>query len=120
MTMGRIIGLVLLLPLLLVLVLFGLSNRQEVALQLWPFDLAWMVPLSVAMLVLAALAFLFGAAVGSAGTLFWRRRARRLEEAARLLEAELAEHRAQAAKDVGPVPPVKNLPRLQQPQRPAA
>ena len=31
--------------LLLVLVLFGLSNRQEVALHLWPFDLALGVPL---------------------------------------------------------------------------
>ena len=113
--MARILGLLLLLPLLLLLVLFGLSNRQEVALELWPFDLAWVVPLSVAMLILAALAFLFGAAVGSAGALSWRRRARRLEEAARVLEAELAEHRARAAKDVGPVPPVTNLPRLHRP-----
>jgi uncharacterized integral membrane protein len=117
--MGRIIGLVLLLPLLVVLVLFGLSNRQEVALELWPFDLAWVVPLSTAMLVLAALAFLFGAAVAWGGALAWRRRAKRLQEAARVLEAELAEHRARAAKDVGPVPQVKNLPRLTQ-QRPAA
>ena len=119
MTMGRIIGLLLLLPLLVVLVLFGLSNRREVALQLWPFDLAWVVPLSVAMLILAALAFLFGAAVTWGGALAWRRRAKRLEEAARVLEAELAEHRARAAKDVGPVPQVKNQLRLQQ-QRPAA
>ena len=111
--MARILGLVLLLPLLLVLVLFGLSNRQEVALELWPFDLAWVVPLSTAMLILAALAFLFGAAVTWAGALSWRRRARRLEEAARVLEAELAEHRARAAKDVGPVPPLAtNVPRL--------
>ncbi len=116
--MARLLGLVLLLPLLLVLVLFGLSNRQEVELQLWPFDLAWVVPLSTAMLILAAFAFLFGAAVGSAGTFAWRRRARRLEEAARVLEAELAEHRGRAAKDVGPVPQIKNLPRLK--QRPAA
>ena len=41
------------------------------------------------------------------------REARRLEEAARVLEAELAEHRARAAKDVGPVPPLAtNVPRL--------
>jgi uncharacterized integral membrane protein len=116
--MARILGLALLLPLLVLLVLFGLSNRQEVALELWPFDLAWVVPLSTAMLILAALAFLFGAAVTWAGALSWRRRARRLEEAARVLEAELAEHRARAAKEVGPVPPVTNLPRLE--RRPAA
>ena len=113
--MARVLGLLLLLPLLVLLVLFGLSNRQEVALELWPFDLAWVVPLSVAMLVLAALAFLFGAAVTWAGALAWRRRAKRVEEAARVLEAELAEHRARAARDVGPVPPVTNFPRLQRP-----
>lgn len=113
--MARIFGLLLLLPLLLVLVLFGLSNRQEVALELWPFDLAWVVPLSTAMLVLAALAFLFGAAVTWASALAWRRQARRFREAARVLEAELAEHRARAAKDVGPVPPVTNALRLQRP-----
>ncbi|WP_343897773.1 lipopolysaccharide assembly protein LapA domain-containing protein [Craurococcus roseus] len=113
--MARILGLLLLLPLLLVLVLFGLSNRQEVALELWPFDLAWVVPLSTAMLVLAALAFLFGAAVTWASALAARRRASRYREAARVLEAELAEHRARAAKDVGPVPPVTNFPRLQRP-----
>ncbi len=117
--MARLLGLVLLLPLLVLLVLFGLSNRQEVALELWPFDLAWVVPLSTAMLALAALAFLFGAAVTWGGALAWRSRAKRLQEAARVLEAELAEHRARAAKDVGPVPQVKNLPRLQH-QRPAA
>jgi uncharacterized integral membrane protein len=113
--MARLLGLLLLLPLLLLLVLFGLSNRQEVALELWPFDLAWVVPLSVAMLILAAVAFLFGAAVAWAGALSWRRRARRVEEAARVLEAELAEHRARQAKNVGPVPPVTNLARLQRP-----
>ena len=32
--MARLLGLVLLLPLLVLLVLFGLSNRQEVALEL--------------------------------------------------------------------------------------
>lgn len=111
--MGRILGLLLLTPVLLLLVLFGLSNRQEVALELWPFDLAWVVPLSVAMLVLAAVAFLFGAAVTWASALAWRRQARRVEEAARVLEAELSEHRARAAKDVGPVPPVSNALRLQ-------
>jgi hypothetical protein len=34
-----------------------------------------------------------------------RRRARRMEEAARVMEAELSEHRAAAARRVGPVPP---------------
>ena len=97
--------LILLLPVIVVLVLFGLSNREEVLLHLWPFDLAWAVPLSVAVLLIAGLAFLFGALTAWAASLPHRRRARKLEEAARLLEAELAEHRAAAAKQVGPVPP---------------
>ena len=108
--------LILLLPLLVVLVLFGLSNRQEVALQLWPFDLAWAAPLSVAVLVIGAVFFLFGAGVAWTAAPPHRRRARKLEGAARLLEAELAEYRARDAKQVGPVPPApaaSNLPRLQ-------
>ena len=96
---------ILLLPLLILLVLFGLSNKQEVALRLWPFDLAWVVPLSVAVLLIAGLAFLLGALTAWVASLPHRRRARRVEEAARLLEAELAERRAAAAKQVGPVPP---------------
>ena len=43
MTMGKALGLLLLLPLLILLVLFGISNRQEVPLLLWPFDLALVV-----------------------------------------------------------------------------
>ena len=53
---------ILLAPLLILLILFGLSNRQEVYLYLWPFDLAWAAPLSVAILVIGALFFLLGAA----------------------------------------------------------
>jgi uncharacterized integral membrane protein len=97
---------ILLLPLLILLVLFGLSNKEEVSLHLWPFDLAWVAPLSVAVLVIGAVCFLLGASIAWSAALPARRRARRMEEAARLMEAELAEHRAAAAKRVGPVPPV--------------
>jgi uncharacterized integral membrane protein len=96
---------ILMLPLLILLVLFGLSNRQEVFLRLWPFDLAWAVPLSVAVLLFSALFFLFGALVAWTTSLRHRARARRAEEAARVLEAELADYRATAARQVGPVPP---------------
>lgn len=99
---------ILLLPLLLLLVLFGLSNRQEVALGLWPFDLAWAVPLSVAVLLIAALAFLLGALVAWTAAVPQRRQARKVHAAAGLLEAELSELRGQMARDVGPagvVPP---------------
>lgn len=99
----------LLLPLLVLLVLFGLSNRQEVALNLWPLDLAWAAPLSVAVLVIAALAFLSGALVAWMTGVPERRESRRTRAAAGLLEAEMAELRGQMARDVGPagaVPPV--------------
>ena len=96
--------LILLLPVLVLLVLFGLSNREEVLLHLWPFDLAWAVPLSVAMLVFGAVLFLWGALVASTAGLRHRARARRAERAAQVLEAELHEYRAAAARQVGPVP----------------
>jgi len=109
----------LLAPLLLVLILFGLSNRQAVQLRLWPFDVAWETPVSVAVLIFAALAFLFGALVTWTAALRYRRRARRVEEAARVLEAELAELRGRLAREVGPVPPTAGSSVLRL-QRPAA
>ncbi len=51
-------------PFLLLLVLFALSNRQPVAIGLWPTDLTWQVPLSIAVLIAAGLAFLLGGATG--------------------------------------------------------
>jgi len=97
--------LILLLPLIILLVLFGISNKQDVALNLWPLDVAWVTPLYAAVLVVAAVFFLFGAGVTWLAGMPHRRRANRMEEAARVLEAELSEHRAAAAKRVGPVPP---------------
>jgi lipopolysaccharide assembly protein A len=96
---------ILLLPLLILLVLFGLSNREEVSLHLWPLDLVWVAPLSVAVLVIGAVCFLLGAVIAWTASLPHRRRARRMEEAARVMEAELSEFRAAAARRVGPVPP---------------
>jgi len=104
-----------LLPLLIFLVLFGLSNREEVLLRLWPFDLAWAAPLSVAVLLIAAVFFLFGAFIAWAAALPYRRRARGLENAARIMEAELAELHGREAREVGPVPPPANALRLNRP-----
>jgi uncharacterized integral membrane protein len=82
------------LPLLVLLALFALSNPQPVEVRLWPFDLAWAAPLGVAVLVLGAIAFLLGAAIAWSAGLPQRRRAARIEQAARLLEAELSGYRA--------------------------
>lgn len=86
--------LILALPFAFILVLFALSNRQTVALGIWPTDYAWQVPLSLAMLAAAALAFLVGALFTWMASLRQRRRARRAEEQVRLLEAQVAELKA--------------------------
>src|SRR3954451_7179824 len=108
----RMIRILFLLPLLIFLVLFGLSNREEVLLRLWPFDLAWAAPLSVAVLLIAAVFFLFGAFIAWVAALPYRRRARSLEKAARVMEAELAELRGRQGREVCPVPPPSNALRL--------
>jgi uncharacterized integral membrane protein len=87
----------LILPLLVLLVLFALSNREAVVLRLWPLDLGLVAPVGVAMLALAAVGFLLGAFLAWAGSLGARRRARRIERAAKALEAELAALRARDA-----------------------
>jgi uncharacterized integral membrane protein len=83
--------------LIAVVVLFALSNPQEVALRLWPLDLVLVAPLSLAVLAVAGLAFLLGAAIASAAAMPVRRRLRRAEHAARMMEAELRELRAKDA-----------------------
>lgn len=76
-------------PFLLILVLFALSNRQDVTLGLWPTDLAMTLPLSVAILGAMAVAFLIGALVVWVPTLGVRLRARRLQRETRALQARL-------------------------------
>lgn len=75
----------------LILVLFALSNRQDVTLGFWPTDYAAEVPLSAAILVGMAVAFFLGAAVVWIDHLGLGRRARRAEAAVARLQAQLAE-----------------------------
>ena len=84
----------LLAPLLALVVLFALSNRQPVTIGLWPSDLTWQAPLAVATLSIAALAFLLGAAMVWMASLSHRRRARRAADDIRRLERELELFRA--------------------------
>lgn len=77
-------------PLLFLLVLFALSNRQLVELGLWPTDVSIELPVSLAVLGIAGLFFLFGALVAWSGTLSERDRARRAEASVRQLEAQLS------------------------------
>ncbi len=108
---------VLFVPLVLVLALFAQSNRQDVGLRLWPFDVVWVAPVGIAMLVLAAAGFLAGALMVWAAGLRQRRHAARLEQAAKLLEGELAAYKAREAKarrdaDMGRVPDAEVVPAL--------
>ena len=89
--------LLILLPFLLVLVLFELSNRQEVTLGLWPTDLTLQIPLSLAILAGIALGMVLGGLLVWITSLSRWRRARRAEDRARLLEARLSDMRTSLA-----------------------
>jgi putative membrane protein len=86
------------LPLLLLLVLFALSNRQPVSLHIWPTDYAATLPLSLAVLGSMAVAFLAGGLLVWVSELVQRRRARRAEQTVRLLEAQVQELKARLAE----------------------
>ncbi|MEO3471231.1 lipopolysaccharide assembly protein LapA domain-containing protein [Roseomonas sp. CAU 1739] len=88
-------------PFAAVVVLFALSNRQPVDLRLWPFDLVWQAPLSVAVLAAAAVAFLIGAGIVWVSGMPQRSRARasirRAEGLQREVDTARARERAAAA-----------------------
>ena len=88
-------------PLAGLVVLFALSNRQPVELRLWPFDLVWQTPLSVAVLLAAAVSFLIGAGIVWVSGMPARSRARsairRADALQRDVDAIHARERAAAA-----------------------
>jgi lipopolysaccharide assembly protein A len=90
------------LPLLLLLVLFALSNRQPVPLRFWPTDYSLVLPLSLAVLGGMAVAFLAGGLLVWMSTLAQRRRARRAEQTVRLLEAQVQELKARLPQQLVP------------------
>jgi len=77
------------LPLAILVVLFMLSNPQSIELRLWPFDVAWTASASIAVLSIAALAFLVGAFVAWAAAMPARRRGRVAERRVIELEAQV-------------------------------
>jgi putative membrane protein len=87
-------------PLLMLLVLFALSNTELVQLDLFPFGpLPFEVPLSVAILIAMAVGFLLGGLRLWITALHHRRAASRAEETVRLLEAR---HQALSARSAVP------------------
>ncbi|MBN9561255.1 MAG: LapA family protein [Alphaproteobacteria bacterium] len=94
--------LIIAIPLLIILVVFALSNTAPVQVGFWPTGLALAVPLSVAVLVGMAIAFLIGGLIVWASELGQRRRARRAEHVARLLEEQVQELKARLAARSNP------------------
>jgi putative membrane protein len=90
------------LPLLLVLVLFALSNRQPVSLGFWPTGYTLELPLSLAVLGGMAAAFLAGGLLVWFSALAQRRRARQAEQTVRLLEAQVQELKARLPQPLMP------------------
>jgi lipopolysaccharide assembly protein A len=93
------------LPLLVLLVLFALSNTAPVRLGLWPTDYALQMPLSLAVLGGMAVAFFAGGAIVWLSELSQRRRARQAEHSVRLLEAQVQELKARLPQAQLPPPP---------------
>jgi uncharacterized integral membrane protein len=78
-------------PVLIVLIVFALSNPQPVKLAFWPTDYFIQTPLSFAILIGAGGAFILGALFVWFPALGTRARANRAERAARRLEAQVAD-----------------------------
>ena len=94
-------------PVLLLLVLFALSNKQVVQLGLWPTDISVEAPLSLAVLVAAGVFFVAGALMTWGGTLALRGRARRAEMAVTQLQAQLRTMKARPAPPSPPIMPAR-------------
>ncbi len=95
---------VIVLPVLFLLVVFALSNQETVRLGMWPSWYGLEAPLSVAMLIGMGIAFLLGAVLVWFSELAQRRRARRAERAARMLEEQVQDLRTRLSR-TAPLPP---------------
>lgn len=77
-------------PVTLIVVLFAVSNRNPVAMELWPLPGALDAPLYLIFLVAVAAGFVLGGAIAWSGELGHKMRANRAEKRADDLERELA------------------------------
>ena len=91
-------------PFLMVLVIFVLSNREPVTVGFWPTDARWDMPLSGALLIVAAVALSVGAVMVWISELRQRRRARHAEATVRQLEAQVKELQARLHPPAAPPP----------------
>lgn len=102
---------ILLLPVLIVIVLFVVSNTAPVRLGFWPTGWTVEAPLALAMLAGMAVTFLLGALFVWLPALGARRRARRAEARIVALDAEVAALNARLAETPPPSsPPYSSAP----------
>jgi lipopolysaccharide assembly protein A len=94
--------LIIALPFLLVLVIFVLSNREPVTIGFWPMEARWDMPVSVVLLIAAAIALVVGAFMVWISELRQRRRAHHAEAEARRLKAQVVELQAQLHPPTAP------------------
>jgi len=87
--------------LLLLLVLFALSNAAALTLSLWPTGYTLTLPTSIVILGAMAVAFLAGAFLVWVSELGRHRRARQAEQTVKLLEDQLKALRAQLSPPPG-------------------
>jgi len=76
-------------PILVLLLLFALSNTSPLRLSLWPTDYGLEAQASLIVLCAMAAAFLTGGAIVWVNELAQRRRARRAEDMVKLLEEQV-------------------------------
>jgi putative membrane protein len=98
----RVVRLAIVIPLLVLLVLFALSNTATLKLGLWPTDYTLEWPASAVILVAMAVAFLAGAFMVWFTELSQRRRARQAEHAVALLEEQVKALKAQVTPATPP------------------
>ena len=91
------------LPLAVLVVVFALSNRQEVTLGLWPFTDGLAVPAYLAVLLPLLAGLVLGLTTGSVRAFRHRRHARAQEKKAKALERQLND------RDSAPPPPAGDL-----------
>jgi uncharacterized integral membrane protein len=91
-----------------VLILFAISNRESVSLELWPLPAVVEMPLYLMMLGTLLIGFVVGELAAWVGSWRWRREARRSRDRIAMLERELA---AERARSIASPVPVSAVPR---------
>jgi uncharacterized integral membrane protein len=98
-------------PVILILVVFAVSNRETVTVTLWPLPFSLETALYLVVLLAALLGFLIGELVAWVNGRFWRREARQKARRIEALERELAATQAQLAPAPAARLPVPGAPR---------